>query len=46
MHCLAGDATGIVIAAAILPAFGLSNGWDATIDTSRDSSAASLSFRR
>jgi hypothetical protein len=32
MHCLAGDATGIVIAAAIVPAFGLANGWDALIE--------------
>lgn len=26
MHCLAGDATGIVVAAAIVPLFGLGNG--------------------
>ncbi len=32
MHCLAGDATGIMIAASIVPAFGLANGWDATIE--------------
>lgn len=32
MHCLAGDATGILIAASIVPAFGLSNGWDAAIE--------------
>ncbi|WP_444888269.1 DUF4396 domain-containing protein [Microbulbifer sp. JMSA008] len=32
MHCLAGDATGIVIAASIVPFFGLTNGWDATIE--------------
>lgn len=32
MHCLAGDATGIVIAAAIVPAFGLPNGVDLTIE--------------
>jgi Domain of unknown function (DUF4396) len=32
MHCLAGDATGILIAASIVPAFGLSNGWDAVIE--------------
>lgn len=32
MHCLAGDATGIVVAAAIVPAFGLANGWDVTIE--------------
>ncbi len=32
MHCLAGDATGIVVAAAIVPAFGLANGWDALIE--------------
>jgi hypothetical protein len=32
MHCLAGDATGIVIAAAIVPVLGLSNGWDALLE--------------
>jgi hypothetical protein len=32
MHCLAGDATGIVIAAAIVPTLGLANGWDITIE--------------
>ena len=32
MHCLAGDATGILIAASIVPAFALSNGWDAAIE--------------
>lgn len=32
MHCLAGDATGIVVAASIVPVFALSNGWDATIE--------------
>lgn len=32
MHCLAGDATGIVIAAAIVPTLGLANGWDVTIE--------------
>lgn len=32
MHCLAGDATGIVVAACILPVFSLTNGWDATIE--------------
>ncbi len=32
MHCLAGDATGIVVAASIVPVFGLANGWDATIE--------------
>ena len=32
MHCLAGDATGIVVAASILPVFGLTNGWDATVE--------------
>jgi hypothetical protein len=32
MHCLAGDATGIVVAASIVPVFGLTNGWDATIE--------------
>ena len=32
MHCLAGDATGILIAASIVPAFALTNGWDAAIE--------------
>jgi hypothetical protein len=32
MHCLAGDATGIIIAASIVPVFALSNGWDVTIE--------------
>lgn len=32
MHWLAGDATGILIAASIVPVFGLANGWDATIE--------------
>jgi hypothetical protein len=32
MHCLAGDATGIIIAASIVPVFGLSNGWDALLE--------------
>ncbi len=32
MHCLAGDATGIVIAASIVPTLGLANGWDITIE--------------
>lgn len=32
VHCLAGDATGIVVAASIVPVFGLANGWDATIE--------------
>ena len=32
MHCLAGDATGIVIAAAIVPTFGLPNGIDLMIE--------------
>jgi hypothetical protein len=32
MHCLAGDATGILVAASILPVFGLTNGWDATVE--------------
>lgn len=32
MHCLAGDATGIVVAASIVPALALSNGWDITIE--------------
>jgi len=32
MHCVAGDATGIVIAASIVPVFGLANGWDSLIE--------------
>lgn len=32
MHCVAGDATGIMIAAAIVPVFGLANGWDAMLE--------------
>lgn len=28
MHCLAGDATGIIVAASIVPALHLTNGWD------------------
>ena len=32
MHCLAGDATGIIIAAAIVPVLALSNGWDILIE--------------
>ena len=32
MHCLAGDATGIAVAAAIVPVFDLANGWDATVE--------------
>jgi hypothetical protein len=32
MHCLAGDATGIIVAAAIVPALGLANGWDVLIE--------------
>ncbi len=32
VHCLAGDATGILIAASIVPVFGLPNGWDAVIE--------------
>lgn len=34
MHCLAGDATGIIIAASIVPAFALANGWDVLIEYS------------
>ncbi|MEC7378128.1 MAG: DUF4396 domain-containing protein, partial [Pseudomonadota bacterium] len=34
VHCLAGDATGIIIAASIVPAFALSNGWDIVIEYS------------
>lgn len=33
MHCLAGDATGIIVAAAIVPALGLANGWDVLIES-------------
>ena len=32
MHCLAGDATGIIVAASIVPALAVSNGWDITIE--------------
>ena len=32
MHCLAGDATEIIVAASIVPLFGLSNGWDALLE--------------
>ena len=32
VHCLAGDATGIIIAASIVPAFALGNGWDIAIE--------------
>ncbi len=32
MHCLAGDATGIVIAASIVPVFHLANGWDSAVE--------------
>jgi hypothetical protein len=32
MHCLAGDATGIIVAAAVVPALGLANGWDVLIE--------------
>lgn len=32
MHCLAGDATGIILAASIVPVFGLANGWDVSIE--------------
>jgi len=32
MHCLAGDATGIIVAAAIVPVLGLANGWDLVIE--------------
>ncbi|MEP1571351.1 DUF4396 domain-containing protein [Roseibium album] len=32
MHCLAGDATGIVIAAMIVPVFHLTNGWDSVVE--------------
>lgn len=32
MHCLAGDATGIAIAAGIVSTLGLTNGWDALVE--------------
>jgi hypothetical protein len=32
MHCLAGDATGIIVAAVIVPVLGLANGWDLLIE--------------
>ncbi|MTH98108.1 DUF4396 domain-containing protein [Roseibium sp. RKSG952] len=32
MHCLAGDATGILIAASIVPLLGLTNGWDSIFE--------------
>ena len=32
MHCLAGDATGIIVAASIVPLFGLTNGWDLVVE--------------
>ena len=32
VHCLAGDATGIIIAAAIVPVFAMTNGWDIVIE--------------
>lgn len=32
MHCLAGDATGIVVAASIVPVFHLTNGWDSIVE--------------
>jgi len=32
MHCLAGDATGIIIAASVVPIFALSNGWDVLLE--------------
>ncbi|AWF82444.1 hypothetical protein BTJ40_17355 [Microbulbifer sp. A4B17] len=32
MHCLAGDATGILIAASIVPTLGLTNGWDSIVE--------------
>jgi hypothetical protein len=34
MHCLAGDATGIIIAASIVPVFHLANGWDLMVEYS------------
>lgn len=32
MHCLAGDATGIIVAASIVPTSALANGWDVLIE--------------
>lgn len=32
MHCLAGDATGIIIAASIVPLLALPNGWDMVLE--------------
>ena len=32
MHCLAGDATGIILAAIVVSTLGLTNGWDATFE--------------
>lgn len=32
MHCLAGDATGIMIAAIAVSSLGLTNGWDVTVE--------------
>ena len=32
MHCLAGDATGIILAAMVVSTLGLSNGWDASFE--------------
>ena len=32
MHCLAGDATGIVVAASVVPVFHLTNGWDSVFE--------------
>jgi hypothetical protein len=32
MHCLAGDATGIIVAASVVPALALANGWDVLIE--------------
>lgn len=32
MHCVAGDATGIILAASFVPALHLANGWDITIE--------------
>jgi len=46
MHCLAGDATGIIIAASIVPFFHLANGWDMTVEYAAGSSAGCSSSRR
>lgn len=46
MHGRAGDATGVIVAAAMVPLFGLSNGWDVTAGHPAGSSAVSSSSGR